>query len=407
MKHYSPLPSVWSVLARLHYVRRYVPSGPAAPRARRRARSGPRAAVSNEPCAPCAMACTWTCPHLGTCAMPCGAPCSRLPCTERCDRTLACGHRCPSVCGELCPPPAMGCCRECPATFRDRRVDVGSDPMLSEADLDPLLWLPCGHVFTRSSLDSTCRLHELYEPADPSDPLAGVFVRPRPINLADVENIEFRPTCPDCRSPLTSLHRYGRRFKPLHVVDSETTTRVYVQTALADIEQMAPCHARLRTYTWSSASPTLNRWSRSWPQPRALPTTSSCRTGLRRPPRGRRSAPDGRAALHEAVPRVQRGCQPLKAARARPGATRRRGGWTTRPWSRDRWSWGESPRSRRSRASTESPPRASDRAGPARPRTHHRKHRQCNCSWRCPCRTQRRMRARSRLPPRSRPPSAA
>ena len=27
----------------------------------------------------------------------------RLPCDERCDKQLACGHRCPGVCGEACP----------------------------------------------------------------------------------------------------------------------------------------------------------------------------------------------------------------------------------------------------------------------------------------------------------------
>ena len=32
-----------------------------------------------------------------------GAPCSRLPCDLRCEKTLECGHRCPGVCGENCP----------------------------------------------------------------------------------------------------------------------------------------------------------------------------------------------------------------------------------------------------------------------------------------------------------------
>lgn len=34
-----------------------------------------------EPCALCAENCTWNCPHeAGSCRLPCGAPCVRLPC---------------------------------------------------------------------------------------------------------------------------------------------------------------------------------------------------------------------------------------------------------------------------------------------------------------------------------------
>lgn len=42
--------------------------------------------------------------HLqGRCDLPCGAPCRRLPCNQRCTKLLSCGHRCPSLCGEPCP----------------------------------------------------------------------------------------------------------------------------------------------------------------------------------------------------------------------------------------------------------------------------------------------------------------
>lgn len=47
-------------------------------------------------CAPCAEPCTWSCPHRGTCPLPCGSICTRLPCDKRCTRMLECGHRCPS-----------------------------------------------------------------------------------------------------------------------------------------------------------------------------------------------------------------------------------------------------------------------------------------------------------------------
>ena len=39
----------------------------------------------------------------GSCQLPCGAPCDKMPCNERCKKLLKCGHRCPVVCGEPCP----------------------------------------------------------------------------------------------------------------------------------------------------------------------------------------------------------------------------------------------------------------------------------------------------------------
>jgi hypothetical protein len=56
-----------------------------------------------EPCAVCAEKCLWECKHQGKCELSCGAPCYRLPCNERCDKKLECGHKCAGVCGEICP----------------------------------------------------------------------------------------------------------------------------------------------------------------------------------------------------------------------------------------------------------------------------------------------------------------
>jgi hypothetical protein len=57
----------------------------------------------SEPCQPCAEACSWSCEHRAKCEMPCAVPCDRLPCSNRCQKTLTCGHQCPSICGESCP----------------------------------------------------------------------------------------------------------------------------------------------------------------------------------------------------------------------------------------------------------------------------------------------------------------
>jgi hypothetical protein len=41
-------------------------------------------AKCGEDCVPCAESCNWNCQHRGKCSLPCGAPCDRLPCNERC-----------------------------------------------------------------------------------------------------------------------------------------------------------------------------------------------------------------------------------------------------------------------------------------------------------------------------------
>jgi hypothetical protein len=57
----------------------------------------------SEPCTVCAEKCLWECEHQGKCELSCGAPCYRLPCNERCNKELECGHKCAGVCGEICP----------------------------------------------------------------------------------------------------------------------------------------------------------------------------------------------------------------------------------------------------------------------------------------------------------------
>src|SRR5690606_27235627 len=85
----------------------------------------------NDPCAACCERCEWDCPHEGRCNMPCGAPCDRLPCNKRCEKILSCSHRCPSICGEVCPPQKF--CVECknPATM-DMMVDMIMQATLAE-----------------------------------------------------------------------------------------------------------------------------------------------------------------------------------------------------------------------------------------------------------------------------------
>lgn len=74
-----------------------------------------------EPCTPCAEEkCTSACPH-HQCEMPCAVPCNWIPCSKRCTEVLECGHQCPSVCGETCPPASL--CQTC-CTIEKKELSV-------------------------------------------------------------------------------------------------------------------------------------------------------------------------------------------------------------------------------------------------------------------------------------------
>ena len=69
---------------------------------------------------------------------------------------------------------------------------------------EPLMILSCGHVFTLSTLDGHVGMGNYYE-VDPTG---------RYINVAHLEaGFTNMPLCPECRSPLRSVKRYGRAVK--------------------------------------------------------------------------------------------------------------------------------------------------------------------------------------------------
>ena len=155
-----------------------------------------------EACAPCVETCTWSCDHQGVCTMPCGGPCTRLPCNERCPKLLSCGHRCPGVCGESCPE---AYCQQCGHKL-DERVDLLEMKLYSEIDVDenPIIVLSCGHFFTIETLDGMIGIDKVY-----SIDQQGNF-----IGTADIsrELIEQVPRCPDCKCQIKQFvaRRYGR-----------------------------------------------------------------------------------------------------------------------------------------------------------------------------------------------------
>ncbi|KAI9142789.1 hypothetical protein BKA69DRAFT_1113975 [Paraphysoderma sedebokerense] len=160
----------------------------------------------SEPCAACVEPCPWECEHRGSCPLPCGAPCTRLPCDERCSRQLDCGCRCPGICGEICPPSNL-CPVHCSAEIKDQIVDMIMFSKYSEinADETPIIFLPCAHFFTAETMDGLLSLSNYYTKGtsagwDPTLP-------PLPEDFSNI------PTCPECRAPIKNVRRYGRMIK--------------------------------------------------------------------------------------------------------------------------------------------------------------------------------------------------
>ncbi|KAG2106489.1 hypothetical protein BD769DRAFT_1654653 [Suillus cothurnatus] len=189
------------------------------------------------PCAPCQESCTWSCPH-HSCPVPCGSVCARLPCDVPCNKTLRCGHKCPSVCGEDCD---IQICPQCaPDDKKHHVVDFIMQRTLSEVvpeleTLDEMLiTIPsCKHTFTVETLDGHCSMNDFYFQNE-----SGQWLRM-------LSPIGFRkpPTCPTCRSPITAP-RYGRIFKraDLDILEHNVAARMsralhQVQTAILRISE--------------------------------------------------------------------------------------------------------------------------------------------------------------------------
>ncbi|KAI1129725.1 hypothetical protein F5Y10DRAFT_290554 [Nemania abortiva] len=155
----------------------------------------------SEPCAPCAVeTCTSACPH-SQCTMPCAAPCNWIPCSMRCTEKLACGHQCPSVCGEICPEPRY--CQLCASEdIKSMIVDMLEMKEYREIDLDsePCIFPDCMHVLTVTSMDGQLGMSDHYHIAE-SGHINGI--------KEPGDNTQVK-SCPTCRGSLRNLSRYGR-----------------------------------------------------------------------------------------------------------------------------------------------------------------------------------------------------
>ncbi|KAI0169535.1 hypothetical protein GGR52DRAFT_550456 [Hypoxylon sp. FL1284] len=158
----------------------------------------------HEPCTPCAeQACASSCPH-ARCTMPCAAPCDWIPCSKRCEKVLECGHRCPSLCGEICPS-AKYCQTCCSDDIKAVQVDFIMMSQYHEIDLDedPCIFPDCGHFTTKTNMDGIMDMRAHYEMSAEGNPTA-LKKATEPFSMDEVKK------CPNCRCSLRNIARYGR-----------------------------------------------------------------------------------------------------------------------------------------------------------------------------------------------------
>lgn len=116
---------------------------------------------------------------------------------------LKCGHRCPGLCGEVCP---VEYCQECCSfTRKIKVVDRLKNLSYRKIDLDrsPIVVLSCGHFFTAQTLDCLLQMSDVYLPnADDA------MVELRKNTSLAMERVK----CPDCQRPLQQYvtKRYNR-----------------------------------------------------------------------------------------------------------------------------------------------------------------------------------------------------
>jgi hypothetical protein len=145
------------------------------------------------------------CPHNEHCIMPCAAPCTWIPCSERCENFLACGCRCPSVCGEECPD-ARYCQQHASDEIKSMQADLLLFTCYKNIDLDedPCVFTSCGHIFTIDSLDGTMGMQDHYQVNPRTGKYTGLNSTASPFSDSGTK------PCPECRGSSRNLARYGR-----------------------------------------------------------------------------------------------------------------------------------------------------------------------------------------------------
>lgn len=141
---------------------------------------------------------------------------------------LACGHRCPSLCGESC---GRQVCPQCATPDqKEQVVDMILSTTLEDIDLTDsgldniLITLPCKHTFTVETLDGVCGLRDYYKYED------DCWIKP---TLPPPGSV-LSPVCPQCRGEISSP-RYGRVLKRCNLDLLERTVATETANELRSI----------------------------------------------------------------------------------------------------------------------------------------------------------------------------
>lgn len=193
-----------------------------------------------EPCKPCDKKdCTSRCPHK-SCLMPCAAPCTHVPCSKRCERSLACGHQCPSVCAERCPHPIY--CQECagPGVLNRPCDKAGDGKCYRDVDLneDPCIFPPCGHFLTMRSMDFQMEMREFYTIVDGKPKELRGPLPPFSIEVGT-------KSCWTCNGPLSSIARYGRLTRRMLLDESVKRFNLQANQEYANLSEELSRQVRL------------------------------------------------------------------------------------------------------------------------------------------------------------------
>ena len=100
-----------------------------------------------------------------------------------------------------------------------------------DVDRDPIVVLPCEHLFTMSSMDGTLEMHKVYHMND-----SGEFTGVKTLQGSDVN--ERSKQCPVCRSIIHSISRYGRILRLVELRSLERKHMAMSDRALQMIEKM-------------------------------------------------------------------------------------------------------------------------------------------------------------------------
>jgi hypothetical protein len=208
----------------------------------------------SKPCSPCAEACPWSCIHRGNCKMPCAVPCDLLPCSERCKECLACGHQCPSICGEVCPSTKF--CQVCaPVDVKESNVDYIMGLTYAEVDLNetPVIVPPCGHMMTVESFDGQMAMTDHYEIS--RDGIILALKSSEPFSVKSLKN------CPMCRASLRNVNRYNRITKRGQI---DEATKKFIVWANAEFIPLAEnLHEQIKQLHTSEAGLSAGRGSKT------------------------------------------------------------------------------------------------------------------------------------------------